>query len=261
MEKSASRIGRRKFLKLPSAAQHKLLAELAGEALDSGDFDAFFARYEEMHGWAELDRFPSQAWLSPRETAQAIRELHLSFCPHVQEPVGEASARPDWRPRFPVWVALDRPRSPYNVGAALRLVDNFGLAGLAMHAPWIAWDHPQLRKAARGCEAWIPKTQVADLREWLRSVAGPVVGLELDDRAEPIETWEPPARGALVLGHEQHGLAESLRDCCDALVYVPMWGFKRSLNLTHALAIAAHKIAARHGAESPGVNDRRDGRE
>ncbi len=248
MEKSANTIGRGKYLKLSEPGRHKLLADLAGEALASGDYDGFGARYRQIHDWGSLDRYDPPGWLTPREAAQSRRLFHLGFCVNYKEPEGEPAPTPPWRPRFSVELALDRPRSPYNLGAALRLTDNFGFAGLTHNAPWIRWDHPQLRKAARGCERWIPKRRVEDMLACLHEVDAPVVGVELDPRATPLPDWQPPAACVLLAGNEQYGLAQALRDRCDQLVYVPMWGFKASMNLSCALATVAQKIVARHGA-------------
>jgi tRNA G18 (ribose-2'-O)-methylase SpoU len=39
-----------------------------------------------------------------------------------------------------------------------------------------------------------------------------------------------------------YGIAKKLRDQCKTLVKIPMLGFKQSMNLHHALAIAGYKI-------------------
>lgn len=243
MEKSANTIARHKFLRLSARQRHKVLAALAAEALAKDEFGAFPARYAEMHAWCELDRYRPPSWLTPREAAVCCRDFHRRMAGLGAEP-DSAAAAPVWRPTHDVTVVLDQVRTPYNAGSILRLIDNFGLANLIHATEWLRLDHPRLRKAARGCEAWIPVRYVADLPAFLAEDGRPVIGLENADGATPLPLWDPPPACLLVVGNESSGISPLIRKRCDALVRVPLAGFKRSMNVSHALAVAAAKIAA-----------------
>lgn len=251
MERSAWTVGRMKFTRLPQPARHRLLADLAAGARDDlagGDdaaWERFLERYRMLHAWSSLDRYRPPAWLTPAEALDDYAAFHNLFgAPQENEgPLVESGPAVTWVPRFPVTVALDQVRSPYNAGSVLRLADNFGLEGLVHASPWLRLDHPRLRRAARGCEHWIPVRCVDDLPEHLGQAGRPVIGVEGDPGGVPLQDWNPPVSAVLVLGNESYGLAEAVRERCSAIVSIPMRGFKRSMNVHHALALVAWRLA------------------
>lgn len=237
----AARVNKKKFCKLSSKRQHELLAALAGSALDTGDISFFYNRYNELHTWAELDRYAPPKRLSDSESLKEYIEFHNAFSPN---PPGDGNEQPDltWSPAFDVTIFLDQVRSPYNVGSALRIIDNFGLSGLVHSTPTLSLDHPRLKKSARGCEGWIPVTYEADPEYWLTTAKIPVIAIEKTDEAVAISDWQPPGRCILVAGNEEYGISQSILRCCTQYVQIPMFGFKKSMNVHQALSIVAHKI-------------------
>ncbi len=244
MEKSAKTISQRKFQKLSLHRQHRLLVELAGETINDGDVEGFLQRYHELHAWTQLDRYEPPAWLSIAEALEEYRLFHDRFCIKTGEPQRQALPlnKLSWQPRLNIEVVLDQVRSPYNVGSVLRLIDNFGFKKLVHSSSWLRLDHPQLRRAARGTETWIPVSYEADLPAYLSQASGPVVAIENDTQASPVERWRPPKACILVLGNESYGIASAIRQRCSQSVYIPMYGFKKSMNLHHALAVVGQKI-------------------
>jgi tRNA G18 (ribose-2'-O)-methylase SpoU len=107
---------------------------------------------------------------------------------------------------------------------------------------WLSLSHPQLIKAARGCEKWIPVRFEKDLVSYLENSSLPVIGIENNDRAENLNTWSPPEKCIIILGNESYGIASALQKTCCKTIQIPMYGFKKSMNVTHALAVIAHKI-------------------
>lgn len=248
--KYAETIGQRKFVKLSSRRQHELLAMLARNALEHKDYKGFIKRYREMQSWVELDQYSPPDWLSDYEVIQEYVLFHNSFSNNpldasLDDNTGiSEQQRPSWQSVFDVTVVLDQVRSPYNAGSVLRLIDNFGFRRLVHNSSWLRLDHPQLRKAARGCEKWIPVEFKADLVEWLKSVELPIIGIEMDKDSIPLEEWAPVGSCILIVGNEVYGIGTGLREMCTYLIKIPMFGYKKSMNLHHALAIIAHKISS-----------------
>jgi tRNA G18 (ribose-2'-O)-methylase SpoU len=250
MEKSANTISQRKFSKLSARRQHELLAALASEALSGKTIDTFLKRYDELHSWARLDRYAPPVWLSQEEALEEYFVFHagLTFSPN-ELPQEDLSKSPvSWQPCFAVEVVLDQVRSPYNVGSIIRIIDNFGFKGLVHSSAWLRMDHPQLCKAARGCQKWIPVRFEPDLISYLKQALGPVIGIENNTGAVPVTGWDVPKQSVLVLGNETYGIAAALRRLCDQTVSIPMFGYKKSMNVHHALAIIAQKFAEKQGS-------------
>jgi len=246
MDRCAETIGQKKFSRLPVRRQHALLAELAGSALKTADYQAFLERYAVMHSWASLDRYTPPGWLSPEESLHEIFYFHTGFALNPSEiETSRAGSGPlAWQPFFDVTVVVDQVRSPYNVGSIIRLIDNAGFAGLVHASTGFDLNHARLRRAARGCERWIPVRFVEDMPAFLQQSEVPVIALENCSGAVALDQWQPPEKFLLVVGNESYGIAGAVRNCCSECVHIPMHGYKKSMNVHQALAIAAHRIVS-----------------
>ncbi len=243
----AETIGQKKFLKMTSKKRHELLAALALKTISGGDYRRFRSRCARLQSWADLDSYKPPPWLSEKEALQEYLAFHNSFTSSPvlpDDPDGRANGAPlvAWRGAFDVTVMVDQVRSPYNVGSILRIIDNFGLKGLVHGDSFLRMDHPRLCRAARGCENWIPVRFEEDPVSWLTTVDLPVIGIEASKEALSIRDWEPPPACILIVGNEEYGISDAIRGCCERLVRIPMHGYKKSMNVHHALAIAAQKI-------------------
>jgi tRNA(Leu) C34 or U34 (ribose-2'-O)-methylase TrmL len=252
MDRCAETIGQKKFSRLPVRRQHELLAELARTARVHGRYQDFLERYALMHTWSELDCYQPPHWLSPQEGLHEFDCFHR-LCADVPDdtaPDGEEPLPLSWQPRFDITVVLDQVRSPYNVGSILRLIDNAGFAGLVHASHGLDLNHPRLRRSARGAERWIPVHCTADLPALLQQARVPVIALENCPGAVAVEQWHPPQQCLLVVGNESYGIATAVSECCSQCVCIPMYGYKNSMNVHQALAIAAHRITSALNADN-----------
>ncbi len=163
-------------------------------------------------------------------------------------------------------VVLCRPNHPGNVGAAARALKTMGLADLRLVAPqrfpapeaeWMASNaldvlraarvHATLGEAIGDCVAAFALS--ARPREWspqplaLRDAAA--VALERA-RTGPV---------ALVFGNETAGLTNEEMLACQFLVHIPAHPDYDSLNLAHAVQVAAYELrmaATETAREAPG---------
>ena len=202
-----------------------------------------------MQSWADLDRYTPPAYLTQYEALHEYFLFHNNLTGNPQDPAQEEISALNndtvtWTPRFNVTVVLDQVRSPYNVGSVLRLIDNFGFRRLVHNSEWLRLDHPQLYRSARGCQKWIPVEFKPELVNWVNSEKLPVIGLETSPEAVNINRWKPEKACILILGNEAYGIADELLKCCKTLVKIPMFGFKKSMNLHNTLAIAGYRITA-----------------
>jgi tRNA G18 (ribose-2'-O)-methylase SpoU len=164
-------------------------------------------------------------------------------------------------------------RSIHNVGSIFRTCDGFGVARLYLsgYTPSPDFGLPHVRaklqkaihKTALGAEEIVPfeyAPDVAKLIKKLRSQGFRIVGLEQDARAIPLNEYKLRScndcknckndckngayRIALILGEEVHGLTPELRDVCDDLVEIPMFGQKESFNVAVATGIILYHLIA-----------------
>ncbi|MEO0077616.1 MAG: RNA methyltransferase, partial [candidate division WOR-3 bacterium] len=153
-------------------------------------------------------------------------------------------------PRRPVHIVLDNLRSAFNVGSIFRLADAVRAAevvccGYTCHPP-----HHKLEHTALGTTESVPWRHVAGTTEAisdLRSRGIQVIALETASPARPFHefAFQPPA--ALVLGNEALGVSQAVLALCDAVVEIPVFGFKNSINVAAAVAIVLYELARRYG--------------
>lgn len=242
MEKSVKIIGKNKWQTLSSRQKHEAIARFACECLETGNYQVFRYHYDRLISWSPIDRFESPAWLSESECLENYFSFHQSLSGkpiHFFRKRKGVKIAVSWSPKYQITVALDQVLTPFNIGSILRVIDNFGLAGLVHSTAHLDLSHPQLKKAARGTENWIPVRYEKDLPVFLRSAKIPVIGLEYSETSIKLNDWKFSESFIIVLGNEAYGISNEILRCCDQLVYIPMNGFKNSMNLSHALAVAA----------------------
>jgi len=152
------------------------------------------------------------------------------------------------RPRRPVHVVLDNIRSAFNVGSIFRTSDagavaHLHLCGMTAHPPNI-----KLAKTALGAFDYVPWTyhdQTEDALALLRGQDVSVVAIEASDDAIPLFEFEWPTPVAIVFGHEIRGIQPEVLEQCDAIVRIPMHGYKNSINVATAFGIALYDILGR----------------
>lgn len=237
MEKSASRISTAKFARLSARQQHKILHQWAQSTTD---LELFRKHYERLLAVAGIDTYHPPAWIDRARVLEDYAEFH-----RLQAGLGASISLPQsplaWRPSFAVEVLADQIRSPFNMGNMVRLIDNFGLQRLLYGAMWFSADHPQFKKAARGADQWVPIRHEPDPVQYLTSCRREVVALEQGAAALRLDEWQPQGPVTIVVGHEQHGVSQAIRRCCDRLVAIPTYGNKASMNVSSALAVCAYQ--------------------
>jgi tRNA (guanosine-2'-O-)-methyltransferase len=156
----------------------------------------------------------------------------------------------EWRRRTTGRVALilDGLGTPANVGAIVRTA-----AAYRVEEVWLAGATPDLSNAgvqrmALGTDRYLTALRVATGAEAVaaaRSSGFRVVGIELTDTAMPLHELQLPDDVALVVGHEDHGLAKATAEACDDVAFLPMLGRVGSLNVATATAIALYELRRR----------------
>lgn len=154
-----------------------------------------------------------------------------------------------------LYVLLDRPASPGNLGSCIRSCSAFGVRAVLLlgHAadPW----DPQSLRASIGSVFSQSIVQIASLREFEDWVAHAKTGghalrvIGTDSQAATSVAEAEFARPAVIaLGNEATGLSENLRASVDSMIRIATPGRLQSLNLASALSILLYAFTSQPGA-------------
>lgn len=151
-----------------------------------------------------------------------------------------------------VRVVLVRPEAPANVGAVARVLRNTGLDELSLVQPG-DWRTLECWRTA-----WGAHEVLEEARTWeglAEALAGSVLSAGFSGRPEPglppldvrevarqVAALPTGALACLVFGPETSGLSADERALCGRLARIPSHAAQPSLNLSHAVMVAAHEV-------------------
>lgn len=143
-----------------------------------------------------------------------------------------------------LWLALDRPRDPGNLGTIIRTADAVAVAGVMLIGEATDPFGPECVRATSGSIAGVPLARCAEgaFVAWAkgREVIGTAGGAALDYRQAKAG---PDA--VLLMGSESDGLTPGLLAACGLMVRIPMWGGAESLNLAAATGVMLYEMRRR----------------
>ena len=138
----------------------------------------------------------------------------------------------------PMLVA-DHLLTPDNLGAMIRLADNIGATEMCFLGREEEHRLGKVRRAAASSRdniRWYFSDET-DLRKIVPD-GKTIVAIETADNATCIYDTQLPENVAFIVGNESFGISEEVLAQCDKVVYIPVPGPTRSLNVSHAAAVA-----------------------
>jgi 23S rRNA (guanosine2251-2'-O)-methyltransferase len=149
----------------------------------------------------------------------------------------------------PFILVLDGVQDPHNLGACLRSADAAGVNVVIVPRDRAASISPVVRKVAAGAAETVPLVQVVNLARTLRLLKERgiwIVGT--DDEAEAsIHSAKLTGPLAVVMGAEGGGMRRLTKECCDALLTIPMKGVVESLNVSVATGVILYEAVRQRG--------------
>ena len=136
-------------------------------------------------------------------------------------------------------VILDGVEDPRNLGAVLRSAECAGAGGVIIPDRRAAGLTETVAKSSAGASAHLPVAKVPNLNRLIEDLKERriwVVGAAGEAETEYTE-WDWTQPTALVLGAEGSGLHRLVRDNCDVLVRIPVYGKIDSLNISVAAGV------------------------
>ena len=136
-------------------------------------------------------------------------------------------------------ILADRLMTPDNIGAMIRLADNIGATEMCFLGSEEEHRLGKVRRAAASSRDNIRWyfTEETDLRKIVPE-GKTLVAIETADNTTCLYDTPLPEDVAFIVGSERHGIREELLRQCDLIVYIPVPGPTRSLNVSHAAAVA-----------------------
>ncbi len=147
--------------------------------------------------------------------------------------------RPSDAPFLRAHIYLDNLRSAHNVGSILRTVEAFRLGNVYFGKNTPFTDNPKVQKTSMEAYDKVYCKQITSLDELPR----PLIALETDPLAPSVFDFAFPPSFTLLLGNEEYGLSDAALSARDHIVCIPLYGYKNSLNVASAFAIAAGAIS------------------
>lgn len=150
--------------------------------------------------------------------------------------------------KVPLIVVLDNVRSQHNVGSVFRTADAFLLQGVYLCGICCVPPNAEIHKTALGAELTVDWRYVKDTMEAIHLLKAEGYTVWAVEQAEGSRTMDSlpvmaDGRYAIVLGHEVHGVQQSVVDVCDGCIEIPQYGTKHSLNVSVTAGIVMYELA------------------
>jgi tRNA G18 (ribose-2'-O)-methylase SpoU len=157
----------------------------------------------------------------------------------------------------PVSTILVSPgiQDPTNLGSIIRSAAAFGCSAVVLGSHCADPFSRRVLRVSMGTALHLPIVESPHLAADLRRLSGAgyeLVATVLDPSAQPLATFCPPARLALLLGGEGHGLAGEWLELCSRQVTIPMQLGIDSLNVAVAAAVLLYHCQGRRPRQSSG---------
>ena len=149
----------------------------------------------------------------------------------------------------PIIVIADGITDPYNLGALIRCAEGVGAHGLIIPKRRASGLTPLVSKASAGAIEHLAIAKVANIASTIESL-----------KKKGIWTFAAEAGGdayyntdmsvpcALVFGSEGEGVSRLVKETCDYIVSIPMYGNVNSFNVSTAAAVILAEVSKQHRA-------------
>ncbi len=159
-------------------------------------------------------------------------------------------------PKTPIVLVLDNIRSFNNVGSAFRTADAFRLEAVYLCGITARPPHREIHKTALGATESVVWKYFSKTEEAVRELAASgylIISIEQTDNSLMLNTFSPLKNNkyALVFGNEVQGVDNEILNMSDAILEIPQYGTKHSLNITVSAGIVLWDFYSKLFLETP----------
>lgn len=139
--------------------------------------------------------------------------------------------------KIPLIVVLDNVRSLNNIGSVFRTSDAFRVEEIFLCGITATPPNVEIHKTALGAEdsvKWRYFEETISAVEELKAEDYTVFSIEQAENSISLESiqLDKNKKYAVILGHEVHGVQQSVIDASDGCIEIPQYGTKHSLNVS-----------------------------
>ena len=145
-------------------------------------------------------------------------------------------------------IVLENIHDPHNAAAALRNCDAFGIQTVHVIFETEKMFNPEKlgKLTSASANKWLEIktwTTTSECFTSLKKEGFHIAATAIEKTAQSFDTYEfPKQKMAFVFGNEGFGITETAKNMADTLIYIPMYGFVDSLNLSVTVGVVAHQI-------------------
>ncbi len=143
-----------------------------------------------------------------------------------------------------VVVILDHLEDPHNLGAIVRTSEAAGIDGIIIPKDRSVDVNATVMKTSAGALENVKIAKVTNLLQTIKKLKQDgfwIVGTDMDNSID-YRKIDYSGKIALVIGNEGNGMSKSVRDSCDFIAKIPMYGKINSLNASVAAGIMIYEV-------------------
>lgn len=160
--------------------------------------------------------------------------------------VEDILAAAEERGKPPFIIIADEIEDPHNLGAIIRTAEAAGADGVIIPKRRSASLNATVFKTSAGAAAWLRVARVPNLVDTMKRLKEKgvwIYGMEAD--GTPYDKADLSGAVALVIGSEGFGLGRLVRENCDMILSLPMFGKVNSLNASVSAGILMYEVVKR----------------
>ncbi len=141
---------------------------------------------------------------------------------------------------------LDHLEDPHNLGAIVRTCEAAGVDGIILPENRSVSVNETVMKTSVGTLYNVKISQVTNLNNTIKRLKKDgywIYGTDMD--GDDYKSISYPPKVCVVIGNEGNGLSRIVRESCDGIVKIPMYGKVNSLNASVATGIVIYEVINR----------------
>ncbi len=143
----------------------------------------------------------------------------------------------------PFILILDNIQDPHNLGAIMRSAHNAGVHGIIIPKRRAVGLSGTVAKASAGAIEYMKVAKVTNIAQTIKELKEKGIWIACADMGGKV-MYEENLRGPLgiVVGSEGEGVSKLVRESCDYVVSIPMYGQVTSLNASVAASVLVYEV-------------------